>query len=60
MKAVRYFTIAAIAIIGVSCAKEQVFDPVAENPDLIPLNISGSIDQVATRATTAMRWVCSR
>ena len=51
MKAVRYFTIAAIAIIGVSCAKEQVFDPVAENPDLIPLNISGSIDQVATRAT---------
>ena len=51
MKYLRYFTLAAMATVLASCAKEQVFDPVAENPDLIPLNISGSIDQVATRAT---------
>ena len=51
MKAFRFITIAALAFLGASCAKEMVFEPMAENLDLIPLNISGSIDQVATRAT---------
>ena len=53
MKAFRFITIATLAFLGSSCAKEMVFEPVAEDPNLIPLNISGSIDQVATRATAA-------
>ena len=53
MKAFRFITIATLAFLGTSCAKEMVFEPVAEDPNLIPLNISGSIDQVATRATAA-------
>ena len=53
MKYLRYLTLAAMAIVLASCAKEMVFEPVVENPDLIPLNISSSIDQVATRATAA-------
>ena len=51
MKYLRYFTLAAMATVLASCAKEMVFEPIAEDPNLIPLNISGSIDQVATRAT---------
>ena len=51
MKYLRYLTLAAMAIVLASCAKEMVFEPVTEDPNLIPLNISGSIDQVATRAT---------
>ena len=50
MKYLRYLILAAMAL-SVSCAKEMVFEPVVEDSDLIPLNISGSIDQVATRAT---------
>ncbi len=53
MKYLRYLTLAAMAIVLASCAKEMVFEPVTEDPNLIPLNISGSIDQVATRATAA-------
>ena len=53
MKAFRFITIAALAFLGASCAKEMVFETVTEDPNLIPLNISGSIDQVATRATAA-------
>lgn len=45
-----------MAAVLASCAKEQVFEPVAEDPDLIPLNIEGSISQVATKAT-AMGFV---
>ena len=51
MKTRLLFALSGIALLVASCAKEQVFEPVNENPDLIPLNISGSIDQVATRAT---------
>ncbi len=51
MKVFRYLSIAALAVIGISCAKEPVFEPEVADPDLIPLNISGSIDQVPTRAT---------
>lgn len=45
-----------MAAVLASCAKEKVFEPVAEDPDLIPLNIEGSISQVATKAT-AMGFV---
>ena len=46
------------AIIGfmamlASCTVEPVFEPVPEEDGRIPLNIDGSIDQVATRATAA-------
>ena len=45
--------IALAAMVGLlaSCAKEMVVESGIGNPDLIPLNIAGSIDQVATRAT---------
>ncbi len=51
MRAFRILTLATIAIIGLSCAKEPAFEPIIDDADLIPLNISGSIEQVATRAT---------
>ena len=51
MKLQRLFYLASVLCIMASCAKEPVFEPEVTDPDLIPLNISGSIDQVPTRAT---------
>ena len=51
MKAYRFLSIAALAVIGISCAKEPVFESAIDDPDLIPLNIASSINQVPTRAT---------
>ena len=51
MKAFRSLTLAAVTLLGLSCAKEPAFEPIADDQNLIPLNIAGSINQVPTRAT---------
>ena len=51
MKVYRFLSIAALALFGISCAKEPVFESAIDDPDLIPLNIASSINQVPTRAT---------
>ena len=53
MKTRLLFALSAIALLLASCAKEQVFEPAMEEDNRIPLNIDGSINQVATRATAA-------
>lgn len=45
--------LAALGILLASCAKEPVMVTPVEEDDRIPLNIEGSISQVATRATAA-------
>ena len=49
----RYLIYPAMALLLAGCAKELTPEPVAENPDLIPLNIDGSIDQVHTKVNAA-------
>lgn len=46
-------SLAALGILLASCAKEPVMVAPVEEDDRIPLNIEGSISQVATRATAA-------
>ena len=54
MKINRLLTVLALTSLVWSCAKEQVFEPIVENgEELIPLNIDGSINQEATKATAA-------
>ena len=53
MKTRLLFALSGIALLVASCAKEQVFEPAIEEDNRIPLNIDGSINQVATRATAA-------
>ena len=53
MKTRLLFALSGIALLLASCAKEQVFEPAMEEDNRIPLNIDGSINQVATRATAA-------
>ena len=43
----------ALAILLAGCAKELTPEPVVEDPDLIPLNIDGSMDQVHTKVNAA-------
>lgn len=50
MKKYLDFTLLALAILC-SCEKEQVIEPLPDEGNLIPLNIDGSISQVATKAT---------
>ena len=49
----RYLIYPAMALLLAGCAKELTPEPVAEDPDLIPLNIDGSIDQVQTKVNAA-------
>lgn len=49
MKKYLIFPLAAALLLG--CSKEQVFEPQPDEGNLIPLNIDGSISQVATKAT---------
>lgn len=49
MKKYLVFPLAAAMLLG--CSKEQVFEPQPDEGNLIPLNIDGSISQVATKAT---------
>lgn len=49
MKKYLVFPLAAALLLG--CSKEQVFEPQPDEGNLIPLNIDGSISQVATKAT---------
>lgn len=49
MKKYLIFPLAAAMLLG--CSKEQVFEPQPDEGNLIPLNIDGSISQVATKAT---------
>ena len=53
MKTKILLTLSGIALLLASCIKEQVFEPVIEEDNRIPLNIDGSINQVATKATAA-------
>lgn len=54
MKFYRVISVAITAVLLVcSCVKEAVFEPTLGDEQLIPLNIDGSIDQVATKATAA-------
>lgn len=46
-------SLAALGFLLASCAKEPVMVAPVEEDDRIPLNIEGSISQVATRATAA-------
>lgn len=46
----KYLILPIAAALLLSCAKEPVFEPLPDG-DLIPLNIDGSISQVATKAT---------
>ena len=48
----KYLAFTLLALAGLcSCEKEQVFEPMSDEANLIPLNIDGSISQVATKAT---------
>ena len=49
MKKYLILPLAAAMLLG--CSKEQVFEPQPDEGNLIPLNIDGSISQVATKAT---------
>ena len=47
----KYLTLPLAAAMLLGCSKEQVFEPQPDEGSLIPLNIDGSISQVATKAT---------
>ena len=52
MKSTRLLAI-CMAAVSVSCTVEPIFDPIESQDGRIPLNIDGSINQVATKATAA-------
>ena len=47
----KYLILPLAAALLLGCSKEQVFEPQPDEGNLIPLNIDGSISQVATKAT---------
>lgn len=47
----KYLILPLAAALLLGCSKEQVFEPQPDEGNLIPLNIDGSIAQVATKAT---------
>jgi len=56
MKQIYHLSVCAAIVLLASCAKEQAFEPTATVTDLIPLiplNIDGSISQVATKASAS-------
>jgi hypothetical protein len=53
MKTKYLFAISSILLIVAACGKEPEFSSVIEDDNRIPLNIDGSISQVATKATAA-------